>query len=71
MCSGVEKGSDFQSLVTRNNANEMHAINGIFEEYPTSSFVILCSCSANLILLFYLFSNIGVLTTMIHAFQYV
>ena len=32
------KGSDFQSLVTRNNANEMHAINGIVEEYPTSSF---------------------------------
>ena len=60
-------GSDFQSLFTRYNANEMQA-----EEYPTSSFADpFCSCSANLILLFYLFSNIGVLTTMIHAFQYV
>ena len=32
------KGSDSRSLVTRNNANEMHARTGIVEEYPTSSF---------------------------------
>ena len=32
------KGSDFQSLVTRNNANKMHAINEAVGEYPTSSF---------------------------------
>ena len=42
-------GSDFQSLFTRNNANEMQA-----EEYPTSSFEVpFYSCSANLIPLFY------------------
>ena len=32
------RGSDFQSLFTRNNANEMHAKIGIDEDYPTSSF---------------------------------
>ena len=35
---GGWKGSDFQSLVTRNNANKMHAINEAVEEYRTSSF---------------------------------
>ena len=38
MCLRVRKGSDFQSLFTRNNANEMHTRTGIVEEYPTSSF---------------------------------
>ena len=42
-------GSDFQSLFTRNNANEMQD-----EEYPTSSFADpFGSCSANLIPMFY------------------